>query len=83
MTNSKKVEIAKSFVGMHKDSDIENWCLTFIGSDEQKLELIYDHLVDGVYGEVRPEGSDDLQIEIGGFQSKSGYSELFDFEKVD
>jgi hypothetical protein len=90
MENSKKIEIAKEFVALHKNNNIDDWVLRCADKDQAHI-IVYRRLVDGVYGEVRDnaEYDDDgeieveateFEIEIGRFDSKSGNPVIFEWE---
>jgi hypothetical protein len=85
MTVSKKISIAKEFISLHKDSDLED-LMTGRGlyNDDAKLLAIYHELVGGVYGEVsETDWEHEMEIEISGFESKSGNPIMFNFELLD
>lgn len=86
MKNSKRIEIAKEFISLHKNDDVYDWFAMLPGtanSDEDKYSQVYYRLEDGTYGDVtdNTEYDDDgeivaepteFKIEISRFDSKSG-----------
>ena len=81
--NNKKIEIAKNFVELHKKRNLDDWVSFEIYDDDAKYLHIYENLINGVYGNVRTEGLEDLQIEIGYYESHTNSSILFNFELVE
>jgi hypothetical protein len=83
MTN--KTQIAADYIALHKDSNINNWsgyyesvgCYT--SSRSEKLEAIYDNLINDVYGETREIAPGKYEIEICSNDSKTGAPILFEF----
>lgn len=80
MTN--KTQIAADYIALHKDSNINNWsgsvgCYT--SSRSEKLEAIYNNLINDVYGETREIAPGKYEIEICSNDSKTGAPILFEF----
>ena len=75
-----KIKIAADYVALHIDSDLENWT-PFNKSKTEKLETIYNNLINDVYGEVREIEPGRYEIEIGSLESKTGSSILFEFNE--
>lgn len=71
----EKLAIAKEFVGLHKDFDVES---------AGGLERVYENLAAGVYGEVEVvedrSGMLEAQVEIGELESRTGRPVLFTWE---
>jgi len=51
MTNEEKIDVAKDFISIHKDSDVDNW-QPFGLRNEAKYLTIYTNLINGFYGNV-------------------------------
>ncbi len=81
MINTKKVEIAKSFVGLHDDSDLDNW-QPFVVNEVEKYLAIYEKLVAGDYGDISKDDYGTLEVEIEGYEHKSGNAFIFGFENL-
>ena len=82
-TNQQKIQIAKKFISLHKNNDIENWTLGsgFTANDNENLETIYHNLVGGKHGEIgETEYPGEYKIEIGRFDSKNGIPIIFEWE---
>ena len=75
-----KTSIAADYVALHKDSDLENWT-PFNKSKTEKLETIYNNLINDVYGEGRELEPGRYEIEIGSLESKTGAPILFEFNQ--
>ena len=75
-----KIKIAADYVALHKDSDLENWT-PFNKSKTEKLETIYNNLINHVYGEVRELELGRFEIEIGSLESTTGAPILFEFNQ--
>jgi len=69
--------IASEFIGMHKNADYDSWFI-----QNKNLEAVYYNLVGGVFGYVHSNEGGECTVEIGGYQSKSGNPELFEFKIV-
>jgi len=74
-------EIAKDFVNLHKENNIENWQPLHVFIENEKLLIIWNYLMGGTYGEVRENDYDEYEIEIPGNQSKTGNPIIFEWEK--
>ncbi len=79
MTNDQKIEIAKQFVALHKNDDADTWLPSERGYGEKKLLAIYQHLLNGTFGNVRNDEYG-FEIEISGFETKTGNPYLFEWE---
>lgn len=83
MTN--KTQIAADYVALHKDSDLDNWSPYYqpapakILNKREKLETIYNNLINDVYGETREIAPGTYEIEICSNDSKTGAPILFEF----
>ena len=69
-----KKDIALNFIALHK-WDKADWLL-----QSKDLSTVYDKLVEGVFGNVYSDEDGGCAVEISEYQSKSGQTELFDFE---
>jgi len=78
MTMQTRIQLAKDFVSMHKNANIDDWQPLYIFGNSKYL-AIYHNLIDGVYGNT---GSDDEDraVEISSHESKTGNSILFDID---
>lgn len=94
MKDSEKIEIAKRFVSLHKNDDLEDWFAKpwRYRSDNDMYLQVFNRLQDDDYGfvtELNGEYDDDgevvkeatkFEIEISQSQTKSGHTELFWWE---
>lgn len=71
-----KAEIARAFVDAHKNSSLEEWQPMNVFDEEEKLNTIYNNMVNDVYGECRQEDGE-YQIEIDRFDSITGAPQIF------
>lgn len=75
--NSKK-ETAMAFVGLHKNSDVEQWQPLAVFDDDKWL-AIYDNLVGDSYGCIEISGDgNNFTIEISGDETTSGIPFTFE-----
>jgi hypothetical protein len=80
MTKDKQLQIvAQDYIDMHKNDSIDNWQPWNIFDLDQKLLIIGNNLLSGVYGDVR-ENDGVYEIEIRGAESCSGNPIIFEFE---
>lgn len=77
MNNQTRTNIATDFINTHKSNNLQDW-LCFDNAD---LLAVYNKLVGGEYGEVRTTNyNNELEIEIGTHESKSGNPIIFEWE---
>ena len=95
MKRLNKIAIAKEYIALHKDNNVDDWSARFQAFDmaeDDKYAHIYDRLMDNDYGEVRhdAEWSEDdvlikpatkFEIEISRFDSKTGNPVIFEWEE--
>jgi len=74
MTKNDREQIALDFIALHK-WDKSDWLL-----QSKDLSTVYDKLVEGVFGNIHSDEDGGCAVEISEHQSKSGQTELFDFE---
>jgi hypothetical protein len=89
MSNELKIDIARHFVSkhnLHQFANLTDWMPTKqmkLAADKDQYLTIYHNLINGHYGNVRPTGFDnELEIEISGFDSNTGNSIIFNFDRV-
>ena len=82
-----RIEIAQSFLALHKNADIDEWIGDVRLTEEEKLEQVYKNLCDDQYGTVQREEDHGFpgegQIEISQFETVSGHTELFTFRIIE
>jgi len=79
MKNSKKIEIAKDYIASHKESDVTDW--QPVGSDDEaKFLIIYENMMNDVYGEARKNDFGDMELEIGSYESNNGNPVIFEWK---
>ncbi len=79
--NTQMIAVARDFLDLHKDSSLDDWQLGG-ATDDDKLMVLYSNLVDGVYGECRNNGLDELEVDIPGNLRNDGNPYLFAFEPL-
>ena len=80
MNDSEKIEVAKEFIALHKNPDVNDW--NPIGqSDNKKFLEIFSNLEQGIYGNLEDDGMGNWMVEIGSHESKSGNPITFEWEK--
>lgn len=77
MMIQEKIQVARDFVGSHKDSNIDNWQPLDICGDNKWL-AIYENIINGVYGECRTDG-EYFEVEISSREHIDNCSALFSF----
>lgn len=89
MNREQKIVVAKDFISLHKNNSVSYWP-PFGIDDNDKYLTIFNNLCGGQYGECRDNGEVDdegntvtepteFEIEIGGFDSKSGNPIIFNW----
>ena len=90
--SNKQIQIAKDFISNHKNDNAEDWFLQCQpGTDDEQYLEIYAKLEGGTFGECRDNAEFDedgelikeateFEIEISGFESKSGNPIIFEWE---
>ena len=85
MTNLEKIELAKDFIRLHKETRLQSWIPENL-SEEKLLLKVFSNLKNGLYGEVTSDAEYDdddgkittmYEIEIGSHESKSGRAHIF------
>ena len=82
-----KTNIAKDFVELHKNANLDNWDPYYppapakILNKREKLEAIYQNLSDGEYGEIRKTHANTYEVEIPARQSRTALPIIFEFTK--
>ena len=88
----EQIQIAKDFIGNHKNNNAEEWLLRCQpGTDDDKYLEIYAKLESGVFGECRTDAEYDddgeivkeaseFEIEISRSESKNGNAIIFNWE---
>ena len=74
MTNQDREQIALDFIALHK-WDKADWLL-----QAKDLSTVYVNLIMGSFGNVHSDADGGCMVEISKYQSKSGQTELYDFE---
>ena len=77
-SEEEAIDIAKSYVDLHAQSDIDLWELNTQSKKSRFLEVFFK-MTNGTYGEVRQLDLDDWEIEIGAMWSHSGNPIIFTF----
>lgn len=92
ISDSQKIQIAKKFAELHP-TPFAAWTPDKdYPSDDERYLAVYDNLIFGVYGDcyginAEYDADDNLiqeatefEVEVEGFESKSGQPEIFSFE---
>ena len=75
MTKKDRETIALDFIKLHKKDDVADWLL-----QARDLSTVYVNLVQGTFGNVHSDADGGCWVELSEHESKSGRTELFDFE---
>ena len=75
MTKKDRETIALDFIALHKKDDVADWLL-----QAKDLSTVYANLIMGSFGNVHSDADGGCTVEISQYDSKSGQTELFDFE---
>jgi len=74
-----KRNMAREFVKLHRNP-LDEWSPLDANSEEEKLDAIYDNLINWEYGDI---DVDTNMIEVSRLDSKTGMSVLFEVIEVD
>jgi hypothetical protein len=75
MTKKDRETIALDFIALHKKDDVADWLL-----QAKDLSTVYVNLIMGSFGNVHSDADGGCTVEISQYDSKSGHTELYDFE---
>ena len=86
LTDQQKIEIMKRFIDRHKNDDLERWSIYDDSDCIKKFDLLFDGEMSVSYFDANNEESIYIenavrgQVEISCHETKTGCTELFDFD---